>query len=121
MSYFKKIIYGRDYDFLFKIDRALAIFKSANAFTEAPKKTNEQMMHGPADLSSQMTDVVDQLENDGFIKRGPNYTSITIKGQRFLHKGGYRSQALRKRLAWLLVIVGGISAVLSIVGYVAKA
>lgn len=102
----RKFIFGSDYIYLYELDLVLKFFKTSDFISNHIFYGNNP----PPDFDN----VVRQLETDGMISIDKHGVRITLKGKMKVRRGGYRIDAMKKRIAFAGIIIGCIASIISI-------
>lgn len=108
--FFKKILYGKNYRYLYEQDAVLMFFCNTDFYT------TETFYKTFGDLPD-INEIINKLNKEGFIKISANTVSITLLGKIKIKSGGFLRESLLKRLARIGVTVGVIASLLAIVQY----
>jgi len=102
-----KTLYGKSYYHYFMYDYTLDFFKYADHISF------EILYKGspPPEMSS----VIEFLNSEGMLQIGKYGVNITEKGKARRTSGGYRRKKLNKRLINFSIIIGTISALVTII------
>lgn len=98
MLLLKKLIYGREFIYLFGLDCTLAFFRHTDFIP------NQLIFTGKE--SSDMSNTLFQLQKDGLIEPVRGGYTITLASKRKVASGGYLRQALWARIVRASVVVG---------------
>lgn len=108
--FFRKLIYGRNYLYLFIQDTLLKCFDKSDFIENEIFFNNSQFLYN-------FDNAVDKLTKEGLIEQTSRYVKITLDGRMKVKSGGFLGEKLRKRLTTLGAAVGIIAGFLAIIDY----
>lgn len=101
-----RFIFGSDYVYLYELDLVLKFFETSDFIS------NQKLYSG--DPPPDFENVLSQLEKDGMITIDKHGARITLRGKMKARRGGYRVDAIKKRIAFIGIVIGCIASVISI-------
>jgi hypothetical protein len=108
--FLRKLLYGKNYVFLFILDSLLKCFQNSDYI-------DNKLFYDGSDKLPHFNQAIDKLVKEGLLEISSHGVGITLPGKMKVRTGGFLRESFLKRLARVGVTIGIIASLLAIVQY----